>query len=133
MPRYVVEEHKETPPVDQDTIFPAKIVSVTEIERDIKGEKTKKLAWKVKVSAPGTDWDGRHYTGEVFARLTEHPDNQFRLWLESLLGHPLPAGYEINTDDFEGMQCRVAIGYREYVKDGKDRWANFVSDILPAH
>jgi hypothetical protein len=132
VPRYVVEEQKQIPAVEQDTIFPAKIVSVTEIERDIKGEKVKKIAWKVKVSAPGTEWDSWHYTGEVFARLSDHPDNQFRLWVESLLGHALPVGYEIDTAAFEGMQCRVAIGYREYEKDGKTRWANFVSDILPA-
>lgn len=136
MPRYVVEEHKETPPIQGEdgmpVIFPGKIVSVKEIEREIKGDKVKKLAWKVKIDAPGTDWDGFHYTGEVFARLSDHPDNQFRLWIESLLGHPIPAGYEVDTNNFEGMNCRVAIGYRTYEKNGQERWANYVEDILPA-
>lgn len=132
MPRYTVDEYKETPAIEADTIFPAVIVEVKEIERKIKGEDVKKISFKAKLSAPGTDWDGYHYTGEVFARLTEHPDNQFRLWVESLLGHELPVGYDLDTDKLVDMNCRVAIGYREYEKDGKQRWANFISDILPA-
>jgi hypothetical protein len=130
--KYTVGEYVETPPIPEDTIFPGKIIEIKDIEREIKGEKVGKVSFKVKLSAPGTDWDGFHYTGEVFSRLTEHPDNQFRLWVEALLGHELPAGYELDTDKLVDMPCRVAIGYRTYVKDGKDRWVNFISDILPA-
>jgi hypothetical protein len=132
MGNYTVEEYKEVPPIAADTIFPAKIVKVEEIERTINGEPAKKIRFKAKISAPGTDWDNFHYNGEVFARLTEHPDNQFRVWVESLLGHELPVGYDLDTEKLVDLNCRVAIGYREYKKDGKDRWANFISDVLPA-
>jgi hypothetical protein len=132
MGKYTVEEYKEIPPIPADTIFPAKVTKVEELERQINGEPVKKIRFRVKVSAPGTEWDNYHYSGEVFARLTEHPDNEFRIWVESLLGHELPVGYDLDTDKLVDLNCRVNIGYRTYTKDGKERFANFIDTILPA-
>lgn len=134
MPRYKVEEHEDPDPIPEDTIFAAKIVSVEEITDY---DKKQKVAFKVRLNAPDTPWDGFHYTGKAQLPLTNGANNRLRQWAETLLGakDELPAGFELDTEIFVNQDCRVVIGLFEKDDDknpGKTIGFNFVSDFLPA-
>lgn len=142
MPKYVMEEREDKEPVDpieDGEIFAAKVVDIREVEEDGRGnnagQKVKRLAFKVKLNAPETPWDGFHYTGKTWPRLDTREDNRLRQWAETLLGHEIPVGYELDTDKLVNIECRVAIGAFEKDDDknpGKKVTFNFISDFFPA-
>lgn len=67
------------------------------------------------VHVPGDDSseskkaEGQKIWGGVGFRLTDHPDNKLKQWVEALLGIEISQGFELDTDMLSGRQARAII------------------------
>lgn len=52
---------------------------------------------------------GQRIWGGVGFRLTDHPDNRLRQWVEALLGIEISEGFELDTDMLHGRTARAII------------------------
>lgn len=52
---------------------------------------------------------GQTIWGGVPFRLTDHPDNRLKQWVEALLGIEVSEGFELDTDLLNGRQARAIV------------------------
>lgn len=65
--------------------------------------------------------------GSVPFRLTDSPDNKLRQWSEAIFNMELGLGFELDTDNFVGRQCRgITSTY-----NGKNGIRHQVDSLLP--
>lgn len=132
---YVLQEPAGSDSVDlipEDTVLIATLTSIAEkdgIKKD--GEKFTKLNWRFRVNDADSDYDGRSIYGETTPNFTRHADCKFYAWAQMVLGVEFPPGFKIDTDLLLNQDCRVAMGVREYTKEGELHSVNFVADVLP--
>ena len=55
------------------------------------------------------DAEGQNIWGGVPFRLTDHPDNRLKQWVEALLGIEITEGFELDTDMLHGRTCRAIV------------------------
>lgn len=55
------------------------------------------------------DAEGQTIFGGVGFRLTDHPDNKLRQWVEALLGIEVQEGFELDTDMLNGRTARAIV------------------------
>ena len=53
--------------------------------------------------------EGQTIFGGVGFKLTDHPDNRLRQWVEALLGIQVQEGFELDTDMLEGRTARAIV------------------------
>lgn len=56
---------------------------------------------------------GSRIWGGCGFRLTDHPDNKLRQWVEALLGMEIAVGFELDTDYLVGREARAITGLFE--------------------
>ena len=116
MGTYVVEEELLIP---EDVYLRASLKSLK--EETIKfthkyGEKKgqpgsfDKILWFFEI-ADG-EFQGEVARGECDAKVSTHPNNRFRLWVEALMQGPLSVGDEIDPHDLVGLECMVQVKHR---------------------
>lgn len=114
-------EFEAYPVLPDDSIVPVEVVDVTYDEaNDTRNWDTLSFKFKI-LDVPGQEYYslvGSHLWGSVSPRLTDHPDNKLRPWLESLLGFEIAAGFELDTDDLIGRQARAIV--TSYVNKKKE-------------
>lgn len=128
-------EMKEAPsnmePIEDDSVFDAEIISIAERERETKdGEKYKQLNWRF-VIVDDEVYDGKNVWGDTSLAFHDLPECKLRNWAMAILGGDIPIGWKGNTDEFVGTRVRIAVGAREYEKDGVEKVYNFVREVLP--
>lgn len=135
----VTEEQDRTIP--EDTLVKAMLAEVDTKMIEWKDRKTGQdksaelLVWWFEVTDTRFDelYKGRKVKAECRNELTNHPDNEFRLISEALLGRELPTGAGIDTDeDLVGLTCMIEVKHREYEKDGKKKIAEEIAQVFPA-
>ena len=67
--------------------------------------------------------------GSVSAKLTSHPDNKLRQWIEALLDMELEPGFEFDTEMLVGRKARAVIG--NYTKKDSTVVNHKVKGLLP--
>lgn len=71
----------------------------------------------------------RRVKGECPPKITNLPDNKFRLWASALLCRDIPVGSKIDTDDLLGLQADITIRYRADKKDPTRKYEE-VEDVI---
>lgn len=131
---YEVEESGFTGFIEDGEYFNARVVDVDLVTKPFIDEKTnqpvKKFSFKFKLMTED-EHDGSFIWGETAARITNHPDNRFRMWAEAITGHRIPATYKGNTDDLMDRDCRVVVGKSVKERDGQEKIRNFVREVHP--
>lgn len=137
MPTFELEESDYAGPMDDDSIFGAEVISVKLAEKpyhedkdDPTSPKVKKIEFKFVIQHPDSPFDGTNVWGETGTRFNSHPDCKLKNWAQEIMATEFPIGYSLNTDVLIGGHCRVIVGRREYQKNGEDKVANFVKDVL---
>lgn len=78
-----------------------------------------KLEWWFKIT--GGEHQGRKVKGETSAVIDNHPNNQFRQWVEGLLGQEIPVGFSFEEDDLIGLPCEITVRHNVVTKNGEER------------
>jgi hypothetical protein len=86
--------------------------------------------WRVLHTSAGEQFVGRKVKGTCNAKLSNRPDNQFRVWAEALLNREIPVGMNVDTDDLVGLTAEILIGSEPDKKNPLKRW-NKVIDVVP--
>jgi hypothetical protein len=130
-----VEESGFTGFIEDGEICTARLVSVDLKEKpfvdDKTGEKVKKFEFKFRIDDPSGAHDGQLVWGETPTRMTDHPDNRFRIWAEALLGQRLMAHHKVNTDDLQDRDCRIIVGKSVKQQGTSEKIRNFVREVHP--
>jgi hypothetical protein len=135
---YVMEEEKDRT-IPEDTIVRAVLVEVSEKQIEWKDKRTNEdrsatlLEWWFEVVDDREDalYQGRKVKLECDARLTNHPNNRFRLVVEALLGRELSLGTPIDPqDDLVGLKCDITVKHRRYEKDGVTKVAEEIDEVI---
>lgn len=138
MGKYTLEDEPDRT-LPEDALFRATLVDVKEktiewTDRQTKEKKTADLLeWWFEIKDQRDDglYDGRKVKAECSARLTNHPNNRFRVIAEQLLGRSLDLGVGIDpAEDLVGLQCDLSVRHREYEKNGETRIAEEVDEII---
>lgn len=137
MPTYELREEADKVIFEEGTILIVEVVSIKEQEKKSQrtGKDYKKLQWTFAIQAPGEEYDGQYIYGDTFPDFSTRSECELRSWAQSIMAVEFPKGFSLNTDDLIGMQCRLAVGWREYddPKDNtKKRQTNFVRDVFPS-
>lgn len=131
---FKMEEPADSPAafIDDGEIFTARLVGNNEKKRNFPSEPAPvtRVGWKFQIESDD-DHNGRYVWGETGDKLVPHPECRLKMWSEALLGHLIPAGYELELDNLLEHRCRIIVGKREYEKDGETRYANFVREVHP--
>lgn len=89
------------------------------------------LEWWWEITKSSDDqYVGRRVKGECAAKISNHPNNRFHAWAETLLGRQIPVGMGIDTDDLIGLQAEISIGHRQDKKDSNKVW-EYVDEVMP--
>jgi len=118
MARITLTEQQDFSVVPVDSILLLKIEEIT--VQTVTGGKNgdwEKLNFKFKVldiqaTGDGSSKDGYSdliggiIYGSVPFKLTTHPENKLRQWVEAIFGMELPEGFELDTDLLEGKTVR---------------------------
>lgn len=112
-----------------DTIIGVTVdtVTVKDVERRDGSGSFQKLDFKFKIDSVPSALEsefgfmvGNPIWGNTGANLTSHPDNKLRQWAEALLNiGELPTGFELDTDNLEGLSARAIIGSYDKKAGGK--------------
>lgn len=119
----------------EDTLFRATLIEIKPKEINWNDKKTGEaksktlLDWWFEVTSEGK-YKGRKVRAECEARLTNHPDNRFHNWAETLLGRQIPVGVGVDTDDLVGLPCEISIRHEADRKDASKKYER-VDEILP--
>lgn len=112
MPKIVMTEAEEFTVLPENTIITIR-VDETEVKTvPGKNGEWEKLEVKFHIlQAPPQfkDAEDSPIWGSVPFRLTEHPDNKLRQWVEALLGVELGVGFELDTDMLVGRQAKAIV------------------------
>lgn len=95
-------------------------------------KEAEKLIWWFEITEDGPQglWMSRRIKGETGAKLTNHPNNRFRAWSESLLGRDIPVGFQLSTEDLVGTACKITVRHEPDRKDPKQKWER-IDEVLP--
>jgi hypothetical protein len=133
--KMTAEQEKPKHVFDDGDIVTAEVVSIKSEEKKSQrtGKPYTRFNWVFAIQAPDEEYDGQYVYGDTFATFSTRDDCDLRNWSQAIMNVEMPAGFELETDDLIGMQCRLLLGAREY-KDAKDRdkIANFVQDVFPS-
>lgn len=121
--------------IPEDTIVRAKLLEIKDktiewVDKQTKEKRSATLAqfwWQVTEG----EYRDRKVRLECDARITNHPNNRFRQVAESLLGRELPAGIEIDDEDLVGLSADISIAHETYEKNGEQRVAEKVDEVMP--
>lgn len=100
--------------------------------------KHKTVKWTDKQTLEEKSWDklewwfvitdgaykGRKVKGETDARISTHPNNQYRLWVEALFDMEVTAGFHFEEEDLLGLRCRISVVHTPDRKDPNRVWEN---------
>jgi hypothetical protein len=86
-----------------------------------------KLVWKFGAD----DFDNRWVWGETSTTITTHPENEFRNFVEALLGVEVNPDFSFTDDDLIGLRCQVILGHQPNKKDPANPYTK-VMQVLPA-
>jgi hypothetical protein len=75
------------------------------------------------------DFAGEYIVGSTDAELTNHSNNKYRNYVETLLGDELGVGAQLNTDDLLGLEADIVIGIRKW--GNPERVDPTVAQLLP--
>lgn len=139
MARITMEEQQEFAVLPVDSILELKVEHATVKTVDGRNGTWQKVEFEFKVLGVQALGDGgpveqfddlitRSIYGSVPFKLTDSPENKLRQWAEAILGMELGIGFELDTDMFEGRQCR-GITSQYKTKAGYDR--HQVESLLP--
>ena len=135
------QEQVEREQIPADLIAAANIVSIElnefswydKIEKKPDGsavQKTgRKLKWLFKITEG--EYEGRWVRGETRANLSTRSDNDYRIWVETVLGRELSPGEKFDSDQLVGLPVKVHTIHQVDKKDAKKIWVK-VDDLLPA-
>lgn len=140
MPKITVEEQKDFSVLPPDSILHLK---VDELEvRDVDGKfgPWQKLEFTFKILGIQVIGDGspvEEYEdliaskiwGSVPFKITESDENQLRQWAEAILGIEMGLGFELDTDDLLGRECRGVTG--QYTRKKVNKQAHQIESLLP--
>lgn len=121
--------------IPEDTILRARLNDISDKTLNWKDRKTGEdkssviLEWAWEVVGEG-EYKGRTVKGTCDAKISNHPNNKFRVWAESLLGRELPMGMGVDTDDLIGLVADISVGHRPDRKDPAKKW-EFVDEVIP--
>lgn len=134
MPVLTLEE--STPqqgPIPDGAIFEAQCVSVKQITEKFvdkeTGKQVERMEFKFVIQDEG-DFADRPVWGKTSLIFSENENCKLRQWAEEILATEFPLGYQLDTDILVGNYCRIVVGAREYEKNGENKVANFVSDVM---
>jgi hypothetical protein len=134
MPQATVEEWSSEL-LPEDTLFTGRLMKVWESTKPYtdknSGEKKEFKKWEWTFEITDGDYETKKAYGETMARVTNHPDNQPRLWGEVLIGRAIEPGMSVNTDDWVGLSCRFEVSHEHYTKNGEDRAVAKVTALYP--
>ena len=120
--------------IDDGAQYPAKVVNVRLLDKNYVDERTgepvKKVGFTFRLTSDDAH-DGQEVRGETSTRFNSHPGCKLKTWSEALLGHRLPPGYRLDTDDLVGLSCRVLITKTTKTINGEEKTWNGVSQVLP--
>lgn len=71
---------------------------------------------------------GQWVWGGVPFRFTDHPDNALKQWVEAIYGLELQPGFELDTDQLNGRECKAVI--ETYMKNNGYE-GNRVGSLVP--
>lgn len=136
MPNTTMQEEEKWK-LPADTLFPATLTAVTEVEIPYTDKKTGAPAtftkWQWEFSITEGEYAGLRAWGDTEDRLTNHPENKVRQWAETLRGAPYDIGEGLDTDDLLGLPCLVTVTNETYdKKDGTTGYKSPVADVFPA-
>jgi hypothetical protein len=133
--KMTVEEEKPRHLFDDGAIVVAEVVTIKSEEKKSQrtGKSYTRLNWTFAVQAPGEEYDGQYVYGDTFATLSTREDCELRNWSQAIMNIEMPPGFDLETDDLVGMQCRLLLGARDYTdKKNQERTVNFVQDVFPS-
>jgi hypothetical protein len=122
MAKITAEEHQEFPTLPADSIVFLKVgKSEVKAVAGRNGDSWQKLEFTFKLMGIQTTGDGSpvdNYdslvTGSIWGsvpfRLTDSPENRLKQWVEAILGLPIEAGFELDTDYLNGREVRGVTG-----------------------
>lgn len=115
-----------------DSVARARLEEIKLHEFTYNGEQITKLEWYWRVlhTSAGEQFVGRKVKGTCSPKLSNRPDNQFRVWAEALLNREIPVGMKVDTDDLVGLTAEILIGSDPDKKNPLKRW-NKVIDVVP--
>ncbi|MGZ4745620.1 MAG: hypothetical protein ACXVYY_00920 [Oryzihumus sp.] len=134
MVKSVVEDVPVRPKPSAGDIVVAQLKACTETEPiRIKngpraGETFTKLDWKFTIIEG--QYEGTDIYGKTGSELSNHPDNDYRHYVEALTGQPLDVGAGVDTDDLLGLIVDIVVKEEPYTKNGVDKVAVKVGQVL---
>lgn len=144
MARITLTEQEEFTvfPVDSILLLKVDEVSVQTVPGRNGKPDWQKLAFKFKIldiqamgngadKTSAADQIGQQIFGSVPFRLTDHPENKLRQWVEAIFGMPLSVGFELDTDLLEGRTVRGITSQYMKKQDGKEYPRHQIESLLP--
>jgi hypothetical protein len=136
---YTMEDEKDRT-LPEDTLLLGQLVEVTEKLIEWKDKTTGEdksatmLQWWIECIDDREDglFKGRKVRAECDDRLTNHPRNRFRQYVEAFLGSELALGTEIDPqEDLVGLKCHFTVTHRAYTdKSGNEGIAEDVDEVI---
>lgn len=121
-------------PIPEDTIVEGELLNVKVKEmpyKDDQGNAVERTEFEFVITEDG--YDGRRLWGTTGTKLVDHPDCKLKAWSQEIFGQEFPPNYRLDTDILIGKRARLVVGYREYTnKNGENKWANSVKDVIRA-
>lgn len=136
--KLTTQEAEEFLTLPEDTVIQVAVSEVT--DRDVPPSNGREgwtsLSFRFKIleipSHLGDKFDvliGQTIFGSVGSKLTTHPDNKCRQWVEALLDIEVEGGFELDTDVLVGRKARAVIG--NYTKKESTVVNHKVKGLLP--
>lgn len=113
MVRSTVEEEADLTKRENETLeLVITAIEETKPFNDRSGRSFTLLRWDFSITTP--EFAGQSIGGTTASKLTTHSNNQYRNWVETVLGMELAPGQGIDTDDLIGLPCQGIIGVRKW-------------------
>lgn len=119
--------------IPEDHIVRGKLMELKDktIEWTKNGEKKEATLTEWWWEVQGGEYAGRKLKGECDAKVSNHPRNRFRQWAEALLNRSLDANMAFDDEDLVGLQADITVKHRHYDKNGEDRIAEEIDEVMP--
>lgn len=130
--KFQVEEVEQREELPLDTPLNARLLeieakTINYTNRDGQPDSFEKLSWKFGVDA----YDNRWVWADTSTKITTHPENEFRNFVEALLGVEISPDFAFTDDDLIGLPCQVVLGQQVNKKDTSKVYTK-VMQVLPA-
>lgn len=135
MPILELEESNYAGLIPEDTILPARVVSVQQQKKpftDSDGNDIWKMNFAFVVEDPNSPHDATRLWGETSMTFSNNPNCRLFAWAQEILGAELTPPLQLDTDDLAGNACRVVVRVKKYTKDGMEKERNYVGDVMRA-